>query len=296
MQLQAVWLSQQQVALLEQQLHQLWEDQGAGFPICFTWLDWLKTEALPFLGVSSTLVLSDPASNSSSSAPSSSASSSKAGAGAGVAAGLAADQVAGIIMRYAAAQEVRAFQQATWQCGICYDEVPGSKCVRLPDCQHFYCTPCMSQHCNTQINDGAVENLRCPQPDCRKHLPPYALQQLLSEEEYGRWESLLLQRTLDKMDDVVYCPRCNTICIEESGHMSQCSKCFFAYCTLCMDSFHPGVECLDPIQKLALLEKRKKASGAYDADRARRDLDQVRCSGWGLQMSRHGRVSALAPV
>jgi hypothetical protein len=42
-----------------------------------------------------------------------------------------------------------------------------------------------------------------------------------------------------------------------------------------MDSYHPGTECLDPIQKLALLEKRKAGSGAYDAERARRELDLV---------------------
>jgi hypothetical protein len=42
-----------------------------------------------------------------------------------------------------------------------------------------------------------------------------------------------------------------------------------------MDSYHPGTECLDPIQKLALLEKRKASSGAYDAERARKELDLI---------------------
>jgi E3 ubiquitin-protein ligase RNF14 len=93
-----------------------------------------------------------------------------------------------------------AFQQASWLCSICYDEVPGSKCVRLP-CQHHYCAACMSQHCATQLEEGAVHNIRCPQPDCRQQLQPYALQQLLSTEQFERWEELLLRRTLDRMDD-----------------------------------------------------------------------------------------------
>lgn len=36
----APWLSPDQLAVLEAQLHQLWEEQGPGSPICFTWLEW----------------------------------------------------------------------------------------------------------------------------------------------------------------------------------------------------------------------------------------------------------------
>lgn len=54
---------------------------------------------------------------------------------------------------------------------------------------------------------GAVDNLKCPDPSCRRSLVPGTVQQLLSPEEFSRWEQLLLQRTLDRMEDVVYCPR-----------------------------------------------------------------------------------------
>ena len=44
---------------------------------------------------------------------------------------------------------------------------------------------------------------RCPDPGCRQPLPPHVLQLLLSAEEFERWEELLLQRTLDRMQDLV---------------------------------------------------------------------------------------------
>lgn len=44
---------------------------------------------------------------------------------------------------------------------------------------------------------------RCPDPSCRAPLPPHCLQALLAPEEFERWEGLLLQRTLDRMQDLV---------------------------------------------------------------------------------------------
>lgn len=55
-----------------------------------------------------------------------------------------------------------------------------------------------------------MDNLKCPSPDCRHPLRPATVRDLLGAEAFERWEGLLLQRTLDKMDDVVYCPRCDS--------------------------------------------------------------------------------------
>ena len=49
------------------------------------------------------------------------------------------------------------------------------------------------------------------------------------------------------MPDVVFCPRCSSACLEDAQNCAQCAKCFFAFCSLCNESWHPGIEvCRDP--------------------------------------------------
>lgn len=49
----------------------------------------------------------------------------------------------------------------------------------------------------------------------------------------------------------VYCPRCETPCIEETAdHFAQCPECLFAFCSLCFGGWHPGERCLDEEQKV----------------------------------------------
>jgi hypothetical protein len=65
-------------------------------------------------------------------------------------------------------------------------QVPGSECMRLPECHHFYCTACLSASAAATLDGGAVENMRCPEPSCRRLLPPYTVKELLGPEDFAR--------------------------------------------------------------------------------------------------------------
>jgi hypothetical protein len=65
-------------------------------------------------------------------------------------------------------------------------QVAGVDCLRLPGCRHFYCKACLSAAAAATLEGGAVENMRCPEPSCRKLLPPYVVKELLGAEEFGR--------------------------------------------------------------------------------------------------------------
>lgn len=79
---------------------------------------------------------------------------------------------------------------------------------------------------------------------------------LLSQEEKDRLEAVELERTLKHMVDAVYCPRCSTICLEDADNCAQCTKCYYTFCSLCNESWHPGVQCLGPAEKLELMRSR----------------------------------------
>eukprot|EP00004_Rigifila_ramosa_P018819 TRINITY_DN4726_c0_g1_i5.p2 TRINITY_DN4726_c0_g1~~TRINITY_DN4726_c0_g1_i5.p2 ORF type:complete len:256 (-),score=29.81 TRINITY_DN4726_c0_g1_i5:96-863(-) len=90
-------------------------------------------------------------------------------------------------------------------------------------------------------------------------LTPDDLHGLVTPEESDRWERLLLQKTLDSMSDVVYCPRCQCAVIEETGHIASCAPCHFVFCTLCLETYHgPSNPCMTPELQLEILRKRSQ--------------------------------------
>lgn len=187
---------------------------------------------------------------------------------------LAAEQIIMHILRYDAAEKYHAFQQGSWSCGICFEEYPGKECVQASlQCGHTYCRDCMGQHCGLHVKEGTLEHLRCPQPDCKEPLDRQMVGSVLSDEQKARLEAVELERTLNLMMDAVYCPRCSTISIEDEDNCAQCSKCFYAFCSLCNESWHPGTKCLDAESKLELMRQRMMGTKSGEREFRKREAE-----------------------
>ena len=170
-----------------------------------------------------------------------------------------------VLLQYNASREERDFLDGVHTCDICYEELQGSLFTRLEDCEHFYCSSCLTTSLTIHITEGDLDSVMCPSTDCRRRLEPHEIRAIVSNELYDRWEALTLKRALDKMPDAAYCPRCKTLSLEDAeDNSADCPRCLFVFCTLCEESRHPGVECVGPETKLKILQQ-KAAGGGQDA-------------------------------
>ncbi|KAG7234242.1 hypothetical protein INR49_005467 [Caranx melampygus] len=261
--------------------------ENQGCVILFTWIQFLKEEALDFLGIQSPLEVirggskaggerrktdpadtvwshcekaeekkSDKAKKEKSETQSSSSSSPSQLDPRAV---LLMDPRADLLpqlLDFDEAQRQRAFDAKVFCCGICFVEKLGSCCLCFKECQHVYCKACMTEYFQIQIRDGNVQCLNCPEPKCTSLATPLQVKQLVDEELFARYDRLLLQSTLDLMADVVYCPRqsCGTaVMVEPDTTMGICSACQYAFCTLCKLGYHGVSNCKIPAEELRTL-------------------------------------------
>ncbi|KAK7097998.1 E3 ubiquitin-protein ligase RNF14-like [Littorina saxatilis] len=155
-------------------------------------------------------------------------------------------------------KEQEEFDRSTVECAVCFAERSGRQSMRFLDCGHAFCRDCLRDYFIVQIKDGSVKAMNCPDPDCESQAYPYQIKELVTLEEYDRYEKLLLQTTLETMADVVYCPRrmCQHPVIKDSNsNMGHCPSCNFAFCTLCKLSYHGPSPCRIKSEELMKLRE-----------------------------------------
>ncbi|KAL9246947.1 hypothetical protein vseg_020425 [Gypsophila vaccaria] len=249
------WLHESKISKLCSMLDSLSNDQP-GKEILYPWVDWLHCSALAYLGFGEELVLDPYAAEIMESGSDRRAISGRVNP----------DVDIMTLKSYNKERQHENFVTGLQECCICFSEYPGTEFLRLP-CHHFFCVKCMKTYANVHVKDGTVHKLQCPETKCDGMVPPGLLKRLLGDEEFERWESMMLQKTLDAMPDIAYCPRCETACLEDEGEHAQCSKCFFNFCTLCRERRHVGEQCMTPEMKLKVLEERQSSSNLKEDQR-----------------------------
>ncbi len=95
------------------------------------------------------------------------------------------------------------------ECSICLSSnISGRDMIQFDKCRHFFCRNCLHNYAQMHINTGSVEWLLCPDFQCQLTLFPWEIKTIVNNNQlYEKYERLLLQKTLEQMLDIVWCPR-----------------------------------------------------------------------------------------
>ncbi|MCL7031745.1 hypothetical protein MKW94_009107 [Papaver nudicaule] len=262
------WLDTMKISSLCQMLDKVWMGQS-GQEILYPWVDWLQNSSLSHLEFDNRIPLA------------SFEKADSAGDRRAISENISPYVNIRSMLNYNEDKCNEKFCQNLHECCICLSESAGTRFIRLP-CKHFFCRNCLETYSTMHAKEGGA--IQCPQIKCRELVPPNLVKSLLGDEKFEQWESLLFHKTLDSMSDLVYCPRCEMACLKDEDHLVQCPKCFFAFCGLCRDRLHVGVQCKTAEKKLKFSKEKLKSlqitqpaqnSQPEMTKEQRRDLDEI---------------------
>jgi len=153
----------------------------------------------------------------------------------------------------------------TQKCGICLEDLVLPACDDDTSCSsstleddsnnnnlamkafrckyHSFCSGCLCSFFSLHIREGTIEDMLCPAPSCRKRqVLPGFIQRLVTSGLFDRFLTLSLNRALDSMQDIAWCPKCHAPVVGDSENQgyAHCANCTFCFCVSCNESWHPG--------------------------------------------------------
>ncbi|CAF4969178.1 unnamed protein product, partial [Rotaria sp. Silwood1] len=228
--------------ILSENLKNIWSE-NTDEPVLFLWYTSLGAQALEWLNITATLDLTI-------SFPSVITKSLKHQ--------LTSAQVATTIYNYEQEKKLILLSHSIITCPVCLNNVYGKDCFSCYSCPGIACKPCIKLYLEVLINDGQVKSITCPtNPTCNIELTPAQIAAVVDEQMFHRYDRLLFQLSIDSMDDIIYCPRCqNPVIItgrnknDLNNTLGECATCSFAFCTLCRKAYHGVNPCHCPKSKL----------------------------------------------
>jgi len=141
--------------------------------------------------------------------------------------------------------------QTAVACLLCGDNISF-----VLDCSHPFCTTCLKQYVQAQIDLGKSAHIVCPMPhaECGKEILQRELQTILGKEKFAKIDRFALESATDADPNLRYCPTpdCPYIAYWEEqlkdGTVSLpkffCPLCDSTSCLKCSISpYHEGVSC-----------------------------------------------------
>ena len=87
--------------------------------------------------------------------------------------------------------------------------------------------------------------ITCFSEGCKTLLPDTLLKKTLSEELFEKYEKFSVNKALETMEDIAWCPQCEGPAFKDSPDaiVAYCNECDFRFCIKCHEKFHPFQRC-----------------------------------------------------
>lgn len=127
-------------------------------------------------------------------------------------------------------------------CSICFNQYDFKDLFFADACGHMFCNGCMEDTVKSNIKHGET-SVKCPSANCPYDLGYYEIKHLLrnDKESIEKYERFLYEKSIEEMDDVVWCPigHCNSpVPINPGTSKAKCLNCNFKFCIKCRDELH----------------------------------------------------------
>lgn len=230
------WLSLEQLSNLCIKLDDIWKENSYDV-ILFHWISFLKDNAYDFLELKSPLNLSEVVLNKTNNFYELHSHLDKRA----VQDISTQDMLMPFILDYNTKRTTYIYTVSLFNCQVCFAEKLGKQCMKFSNCDHVFCKDCMKSYFSVLIDEGDVRGLKCPESKCESIALPLQVKDLVTEDQYIRYDRLLLQSTLDTMTDVIYCPRQHCGCavvVDKEHNSASCPKCIYVFCIYCKHTYH----------------------------------------------------------
>ncbi|TGZ62245.1 hypothetical protein CRM22_007567 [Opisthorchis felineus] len=176
------------------------------------------------------------------------------------------------------------YDSARWECPVCFTTKLGTKFFRFRTCKHRTCMKCVRQGFICALKDGLMEQkMACLL--CGLEAEPNEARRVLPSTEYDRYESLLLNRALNRMPDIAFCPRpgCNNNpVILDYKDLGRCTICEMAFCPRCNCVSHGMQKC--PKRSSESDDEEKRIDAEESATQKYLKENSKRCPGCGAHV------------
>lgn len=243
---QALWLTPNMVTRLRSQLEQVWEE-CPGSAVLFNWYQSIKEHVYGFID--------QPLPLSECQAP--------------------VAELVNALTDYDRLRKRHLFETSYVYCDVCCRELLGAECEQLTPCGHVFCKECCRSYLCLQVQEGALDRLKCLADDCQSTIAGQQLRSILGPDLFARYDQLSLSRGLDSMADIVQCPRpdCGAPVLTDGpeSKMASCALCHLPFCLYCKKVFHGVAPCSFSLgDKKRIVEEYKTATGEVKAKMEKR--------------------------